>query len=44
MAGILASSVSRGTTVLAKYTDHAGNWTEFVDEVLEKIQPGDQVK
>ena len=36
--------MSRGTTVLAKFTGHAGNFDEFVDNVLAKIAPGDQVK
>ena len=44
MAGILCSTVSRGTTILAKFTGHAGNFDEFVDNVLAKIAPGDQVK
>ena len=44
MAGILASSVSRGTTVLAKYTGHAGNWSEFIDSMLENVQSDDEVR
>ena len=41
---ILASSVSRGTTVLAKYTGHAGNWSEFIDSMLENVRSDDQVR
>ena len=43
-SGILASSVSRGTTVLAKYTGHAGNWSEFIDSMLENVRSDDQVR
>ena len=34
---ILCGVVSRGTTVLAKYTQVVGNWNEFIDEVLGKV-------
>ena len=36
---ILFALVSRGTTVLAKYANCAGNFNEVVDQVLAKITP-----
>ena len=34
---ILCGVVSRGTTVLARYTQVVGNWNEFIDQVLGKV-------
>jgi len=39
--GILCCLVSRGTTVLAKYSAVAGNIAEVCDLVLARIKPGD---
>ena len=36
---ILYSVVARGTTVLAKYANCAGNFSEVVELVLGKISP-----
>ena len=36
---ILFSVVSRGTTVLAKHANCAGNFMEVIEQVLSKISP-----
>ena len=41
MSGILCCVVSRGTTVLARYAQCAGNFSEICELVLGKIPPGD---
>ena len=41
MSGLLCCVVSRGTTVLAKYSSVAGNFTEICQLVLARISPGD---
>ena len=41
MSGILCCVVSRGTTVLARYAQCAGNFTEICELVLAKIPPGE---
>jgi len=41
MSGILCCVVSRGTTILAKYAELAGNLSQVADQVLAKITPGD---
>jgi len=42
MSGLLCCVVSRGTTVLAKYSSVAGNFTEICQLVLARISPGDK--
>ena len=41
MSGILCCVVSRGTTVLARYAQCAGNINEICELVLGKIPPGE---
>eukprot|EP00092_Neocalanus_flemingeri_P002076 GFUD01002215.1.p1 GENE.GFUD01002215.1~~GFUD01002215.1.p1 ORF type:complete len:220 (-),score=65.77 GFUD01002215.1:143-802(-) len=41
MSGILCCVVSRGTTVLSRYAQCAGNFSEICGLVLVKIPPGD---
>ena len=41
MTGILCCVVSRGRTVLAKYSSVAGNFNEVCQLVLTRISPGD---
>jgi len=41
MSGLLCCVVSRGTTVLARYAQCAGNFSEICELVLVKIPPGD---
>ena len=41
MSGLLCCVVSRGTTVLARYAQCAGNFSEICELVLAKIPPGE---
>jgi len=41
MSGLLCCVISRGTTVLARYAQCAGNFNEICELVLAKIPPGD---
>lgn len=41
---ILYSVVSRGTTILAKYAECVGNFAEVTEQIMTKIQLGDNHK
>lgn len=41
-SGILYATVSRGSTILAKYAAYAGNFQEITEHILAKIGATDE--